>query len=751
MLRDIQDSPSPAKPAEVAQAEDSPRRRSAKSSLERMRSSKMPGGPGGGGGHVDSFGGIVLDGVTGGQDKGFGEEASAGKKLASESETAGLSVRTDRGVHAWSYDAGAAEGLPVEEREGAEIGKLTELDAALGRGKVPIKNLAQIQDGERKEAGASGQKTDERFFRGDANTSEFTAPSLGLDELRESANRQLFTTPADSDAYMEYFAKELKDNVPVTLGTTEQVQGVVAAFDWGLGYRQNETKLRPSLAARSSRERLLRAWSHWKALDAGLALDAFEARRLDIPPPSPEGEGLPAEEFRKRYGVHPFVETRIDAQSTFGMDVDTASYTIARGALASGALPRPDQVRVEEFVNYFPEPSTAASKDGVFAVACEGGPSLFGKGLDLLKITIRARDIAPGERKDAVLTLAVDTSGSMHHGGRLTLVRDALRELVAALEPGDRVAVVGFGDHPYLVLPHTSAREAERILDALESLAPRGDTNFEAGLDLAYRVADEALEPRAVNRIILCSDGVATSGARGPEELLAKIEAYARRGIHLSTLGVGLGKYNDRLLEMLADRGNGSYAYADDRAAAADVFRKNLPGSLQVLARDAKIQVVFDPAVVTRYRLLGYENRDIADKDFRNDQVDAGEVGPGTTVTVLYEIERASGSSGDLGRIHLRYLDTGTERVEEEDYPLPPGVIATSIDASSGRFRFMACVAEMAELLRDSYWARDGSFGDVLAALLALGPEDQAKPEVREVLGLAARAQSLVLAKLEGK
>jgi Ca-activated chloride channel family protein len=214
---------------------------------------------------------------------------------------------------------------------------------------------------------------------------------------------------------------------------------------------------------------------------------------------------------------------------------------------------------------------------------------------------------------------------------------------------------------------------------------------------------------------------------------------------------VGLGKYNDRLLETLADRGNGSYAYADDQPAALDVFRKNLPGSLQVLARDAKIQVAFDPQVVARYRLLGYENRDIADKDFRNDQVDAGEVGPGTTVTVLYEIERASGSSGDLGRIHLRYVDTGTGRVEENDYPLPPGVIATSVEASSGRFRFIACVAEMAELLRESYWARDGSFGDVLAALIALGPEDRSKPEVREVAVLAARAQLLSIAKLEGK
>jgi Ca-activated chloride channel family protein len=500
----------------------------------------------------------------------------------------------------------------------------------------------------------------------------------------------------------------------------------------------------------SAMEGLLRGYAHYRDLDQGLALDEFAARSLAIPAPIVGDEGLGQEGFRKRHGVNPFVDTRRDHFSTFGMDVDTASYTLARGALAAGKLPDPRHVRVEEFVNYFPE-DLPASKDHVFSVRCEGGPSPFGEGLDLLKLTVKARDLLPGERKDAVLTFAVDTSGSMHEGDRLALVREALATLVRSLKPDDRVAVVGFSDNPYLVLPHTPAREADRILGAVASLTPRGDTNFEAGLALAYRVADEVLESKAVHRVILCSDGVATAGARGAEEILKRVEVFAKRGIYLSCVGFGMGKYNDRLLETLADKGNGNYAYADDLKAAADVFRRNLPATLQVLAQDAKVQVDFNPEVVSHYRLVGYENRDIADRDFRNDKVDAGEVGPGTTVTVLYEVLRRPGSSGDVGRVHVRYRDTGTGRVEEESHPLPPGVVVTRLAETSDRFRFIACAAETAELLRGSYWARNGSYGKVLGVLHGLGAEIRGRPEWKELAGLTARAQALTIHALRGK
>jgi Ca-activated chloride channel family protein len=209
-----------------------------------------------------------------------------------------------------------------------------------------------------------------------------------------------------------------------------------------------------------------------------------------------------------------------------------------------------------------------------------------------------------------------------------------------------------------------------------------------------------------------------------------------------------MGRYNDTLLETLADKGNGNYAYVDSSIEALHIFQRGLPAMLQVLAKDAKIQVDFNPEVVSQYRLLGYENRDIADRDFRNDKVDAGEVGPGTAVTVLYEVRRRAGAHGDLGKIQIRYQDTGTLRVEEFAWPLRPGVLATRLADTSDRFRFLAAVAEFAEVLRGSYWAQDGSYGRVIAAMASLSPEWRERAEVREVLELALRAQALTLESL---
>jgi Ca-activated chloride channel family protein len=210
-------------------------------------------------------------------------------------------------------------------------------------------------------------------------------------------------------------------------------------------------------------------------------------------------------------------------------------------------------------------------------------------------------------------------------------------------------------------------------------------------------------------------------------------------------VGVGRGKYNDHMLERLANEGNGNYAYVDSLEEARRIFAANLPGTLEVLAEDAKIQVEFHPEGVSHYRLLGYENRDIADKDFRNDQVDAGEVGPGTTVTALYEIVRRQNQAGPIGTVRLRYRDTSTRRVAERDYPIPPGVLATTPEKASPALRLIACAAELAELLRQSYYARDGSFGAALAQLAALDEATRVRPEWQDLYTMAARAQALTI------
>ena len=497
-------------------------------------------------------------------------------------------------------------------------------------------------------------------------------------------------------------------------------------------------------------EQELRSYGYYKSFDRELTLETYSAQPLVIPPPAIGDENLGRDGFRKRYNVNPFVDTRHDHFSTFSMDVDTASFTRARERIRSGQLPDPASVRVEEFVNYFPQDCVPDPED-VFSVCTEGGPAPYGAGLDLLKITVKARALRPNERKRAVLTFAIDTSGSMHMERSLDLMLYALKRLVGSLRSGDQVAVVAYNAHAYVVLPHTPVRERERIFAAIDSLTAGGGTNVEGGLDLAYRLADEVLQPKAVNRVVLCSDGVANVGARDPGEVVQKVKIFARRGIYLSVVGFGKKRYNDSFLERLAGEGNGNYTYVANAAEAQSVFRKNLPATLQVLAEDAKIQVDFNPEVVTHYRLLGYENRDIADKDFRNDKVDAAEVGPGSTVTVLYEIHRKPGSHGDLGRLFIRYRDTGTRQVDELNFPLPPGVLGTDIQETSDAFRFTACAAETAELLRGSYWARDGSFGSVLQMLYDLDEGFRARPEWRELAELVTGVQRLVVLRLAGE
>jgi Ca-activated chloride channel family protein len=504
-------------------------------------------------------------------------------------------------------------------------------------------------------------------------------------------------------------------------------------------------------------EKQLLGYRYYRGLDPDLPIDGYWTRPVPVPPPAVGDEGLGEEGFRRKYGVHPFVDTRRDALSTFGMDVGTASFHRSRAVLEAGRLPPPQTVRVEEFVNSFPE-AAPADPASVFSVFSEGGPSPFGGGgLELLKVTLKSRELRAEERRSVVLTFAIDASGSMALGGHLATVRQALRSLVesSTLGPADRLAIVAFSSQAYVLLPQTSLAEKERILAALDGLEPRGGTNVEAGLDLAYRLADEGLQPRALNRIVLCSDGLANLGARSPDEVLQKVKGYKERGIYLSVFGLGGAGdkegEGDRMLLRLANEGNGVYAYLDSPDDASRAFSEDLRARLHVLAQDAKVQVHFNPDVVTHYRLLGYEQREIADADFRNDKRDAGEVGPGATVTVLYEIQRRPATPGSLGRIHLRYRDTWRGRVEEVDWDLPPGVLATRLDATSDRFRFIAAVAELAELLRGSHFARDGSYSTVLDLLGTLGEESRQGPEFATVENMVRLAQKSSLRQILGE
>src|SRR5688572_197610 len=364
--------------------------------------------------------------------------------------------------------------------------------------------------------------------------------------------------------------------------------------------------------------------------------------------------------FFRFWGDNPFEIAAIDKLSTFSADADTASYALARNYLVQGHLPTKEQIRTEEFVNYFkgdvPPPS-----EGAFRVALELAPSLFGDTSDLwmLRVAVRGRDVSKQERMPLALTFVVDVSGSMREGARLELVKHALRMLSAQLDVRDTISLVTFSDNASLVLPPTSAKHKDLLESAIHPLSPQSSTNTEAGLRMGYAQAAAALTKGANNRVVLLTDGVANVGITDPGALVQMVEQQRKLGILLNTVGVGMDNHNDHLLEQLADKGDGLCNYVDDEQEVRRALVDNFTGAFEAIARDVKLQVEFDPAQVSRYRLLGYENRAIADADFRNDKVDAGEIGAGHQVVALYEIARTlpADPAGPLATVRLRYKE----------------------------------------------------------------------------------------------
>ena len=253
--------------------------------------------------------------------------------------------------------------------------------------------------------------------------------------------------------------------------------------------------------------------------------------------------------------------------------------------------------------------------------------------MQLLRVGIQGKVIGPEERKDASLVLVIDVSGSMREGNRLELVKDSVRILLDELGPGDEIGIVTYSSRAQNLLEPTSVENKDAILGALRGLTPQRSTNVEEGLQFGYHMARQMNRPGWITRVILLSDGVANVGNVEAESILDRVRLYLEEGITISTVDVGMGNFNDVLLERLANDGNGNYAYIDTLAEARRIFVDNIAGTLQVIARDAKVQVDFNDEVVRRYRLLGYENRDVTDQDFRNNSVDAGEVGAGHSVT----------------------------------------------------------------------------------------------------------------------
>jgi len=459
---------------------------------------------------------------------------------------------------------------------------------------------------------------------------------------------------------------------------------------------------------------------------------------------APAAQEPPSAMFFQEYGENPFIDTEDDHLSTFALDVDTGSYTIARRYVQDGSLPPQEAVRVEEFVNYFDQGYEFPPESEAFAIYVDGAPFPFSETerYEMLRVGIQGYAVPPEERKDVSLTFVIDVSGSMDMENRLGLVKRSLELLVEQLRPSDSVGIVVYGSEARVVLEPTSGEDKGTILEAIYRLQPEGATNAEGGLRLGYERANRAFKAGAINRVILCSDGVANVGQTGPESILDLISGYASEGITLTSVGFGMGNYNDVLMEQLADKGDGFYAYVDTLAEAERLFVHGLTGTLQTIAMDAKVQVDFDPGVVARYRLVGFENRAIADEQFRDDTVDAGEIGAGHSVTALYEVKLHPEGEGRIATVHLRWRDPETAEVMELSQGFYTDDLAERFTDADPHFQSAVVVAEYAEVLRDSYWAEGNTLAGVLEEaerVAELVPEDTDMAEFVELVRRAAR------------
>jgi Ca-activated chloride channel family protein len=449
------------------------------------------------------------------------------------------------------------------------------------------------------------------------------------------------------------------------------------------------------------------------------------------------------ETYFKHYGINPTIDTAEEAYSSFALDVDTASYSLARAALVRGELPDESAIRVEEFLNAFDyDYDDPTPRDGDFSITTEVVPSPHRPGYHVLQVGIRAREIAGEDRAPANLVFVVDVSSSMALEARLGLVQDALGAMVPRLGVRDRIAIVSYGETAEVVLAPVQGDRHDVIKNAIAGLEPGGSTDVDAGLRLGYEIAAKGFIDRGINRVLLFSDGVVTSGPDAAEDLLAHVSQHSARGITISTLGVGFENYDDVLLEQLANRGNGNYEYIDRLAEAERVLVRNLTGTLQIVARDAKVQVEFDPAIVARYRLLGYENRGLSNDAFAGNSTDAGEIGPGHRSTALYEIQLRD-ELAPFGRVRLRYLMPHTGVAQAREAPLRPPAMLPVDARGSASMRIALLVSTFAEKLRGSYWVRDVAWSDLDPLVAALSPDLLERPEVDEVVRLIAIAAKI--------
>ncbi|MDR2210980.1 MAG: VWA domain-containing protein [Spirochaetaceae bacterium] len=435
---------------------------------------------------------------------------------------------------------------------------------------------------------------------------------------------------------------------------------------------------------------------------------------------------------------NPFLRAAENPLSTFSIDVDTAGYSIARHFISNGMLPPKSSVRIEELINYFDYNYPPPQDGSPFAVHTEAGACPWNGDHLLARIAVKGREFTQGERPRVNLVFLLDVSGSMGEANKLPLVKSAMGLLVDKLDGADRIALCVYAGAAGTVLPPTSCDNKDRILSALDRLSAGGSTAGGAGLQLAYKLAEENFDPAGINRIILCTDGDFNVGISNRSDLEDLIKKKAQSGVYLTVLGFGMGNYRDGTLKQLASKGNGNYGYIDTIEEAQKILGDQLTGTLVTIAQDVKIQVEFNPVTVGAHRLLGYENRILRAEEFNDDTVDAGDIGAGRTVTAFYELvppgEEADNLPGtdplkyssppdtpspaayadELLTVKIRYKLPKETESRLLSFPLKTASVRSARDASAD-FKFAAAAAAFGMLLRDSPHRGNAGFDMVLA------------------------------------
>ena len=453
----------------------------------------------------------------------------------------------------------------------------------------------------------------------------------------------------------------------------------------------------------------------------------MQIARPDAPPPPPHD----TEEYAHKK-ENDYRSPLTEPLSTFSIDVDTASYANARRFINQSRLPPADAVRIEEFVNYFDYTYPDAKGEHPFSITTEVSTAPWNPKHRLVHIGLQGKKVDTAALPASNLVFLLDVSGSMNNPQKLPLLKAAFKLLVNNLRPHDRVAIVVYAGAAGLVLPSTSGKDKGTILGAIDRLRAGGSTAGGAGIQLAYQVAAKNFVKGGNNRIILATDGDFNVGTSSTGELTRLVEEKRKSGVFLTILGFGSGNYKDNRMEELSNKGNGNAAYIDSILEAKKVLVTEMGGTLLTIAKDVKIQVEFNPAHVKGYRLIGYENRVLANQDFADDKKDAGELGAGHTVTVLYEIIPAGSDEPVNGAAELKYQQRAAAPASDSDelmtvklrYKRPDGDKSTlivhplrdrdtALGKTSANFRFSAAVAGFGMLLRKSKFAGGATFADL--------------------------------------